>query len=147
LVHDALGTPNEGPQLTTGFPVMRPLANIATLADRKVLELFGPPGVVINENLEILHFRGRTGSFLEPSPRTASLNVLRLARPELHVDLRRAIQRALSENVRVSVESRLHEGKKMRPFRLEVIPFADPDTKTRCLLVLFHEPEPPPAHL
>jgi two-component system CheB/CheR fusion protein len=121
---------------------MRPLVNLASLADKKILEIFGPPGVVINENLEILHFRGRTGPFLEPAPGTASLNILRLARPELHIDLRRTVQRAMTENARVTAECRLNEGKKVRPFKLEVVPILDPDTKTRCLIVLFHEPEP-----
>ena len=71
------------------------------LADRKILELYGPPGVVINEELEILHFRGRTGPYLEPTPGAPSFNILRLARPELHVELRRALQQASASNERV----------------------------------------------
>ncbi len=39
----------------------RSAANISTLAERKILELFGPPGVVINDELEVIHIRGRTG--------------------------------------------------------------------------------------
>jgi two-component system CheB/CheR fusion protein len=119
---------------------LRPIANLAAMADRKVLERYGPPGVVINQSMEILHFRGRTGPYLEPAPGAASLNILRLARPELHADLRRVIHQALSENKETTADSRLVLGAETRPFRLEVVPITEPDTKTKCLLVLFNEP-------
>jgi two-component system CheB/CheR fusion protein len=121
-------------------PPARPLANVATLADRKILELYAPPGVVINESLDILHFRGRTGPFLEPAPGEASLNILRLARPELHADLRRTIHQAMTENTNISAVCTMFEDGKRRSFRLEVVPMTEPETRARCLLVLFNEP-------
>jgi two-component system CheB/CheR fusion protein len=127
----------------------RPMVNLATLADRKILDLYGPPGVVINDDLEVLHIRGRTGPFLDPTPGAPSFNIFRLARPELHVDLRRSIHEAQAKNARVGVECKLKDGATTRPFKLEVLPLTDPETKSRCLLVLFHEPaaprEPPVA--
>jgi two-component system, chemotaxis family, CheB/CheR fusion protein len=119
---------------------MRPIVNLAQLAERKILDLFGPPGVVINENFDALHFRGRTSPFLEPAPGAATLNILRLARPEIHADLRRAVQRALDEERHVTLTSQISDGGGLRPFLLEVVPLTDPDTRTRCLLVLFHPP-------
>jgi two-component system CheB/CheR fusion protein len=126
---------------------LRPIINLAQMAERKVLDLFGPPGVVVNENLDVLHFRGRTAPYLEPAPGAATLNLLRLARPEIHGDLRRAIHQAQTEDRHVSVKCTLSDGGELRPFTLEVIPMPDPETRTRCLLVLFHaiEPPPPPA--
>src|SRR6185437_8184040 len=119
--------------------------NLAQMAERKVLDLFGPPGVVINENLDVLHFRGRTAPYLEPAPGAATLNLLRLARPEIHVDLRRAIDEALHEDRHVSAKCKLLDGGQTHPFTLEVIPMPEPETRTRCLLVLFHSIEPAPA--
>jgi two-component system CheB/CheR fusion protein len=112
------------------------------VAERKILEIYGPPGVVINEDLDIVHLRGRTGPYFEPMPGAPSFNILRLARPELHVDLRRAIHEAKTSNDRVAVETRLTDEGKTRIVELEVLPVVEPDTKSRCFLVLFHEPKP-----
>jgi len=119
---------------------LRPIVNIAQMAERKVLDLFGPPGVVINENLDVLHFRGRTTPYLEPPPGAATLNVLRMARPELHAGLRRAIEEALHEDRHVKMQCQINDGGQLRPFTLEVIPIPEPETRTKCLLVLFHAP-------
>ena len=35
-------------------------------ADRVILGRYAPAGVLVNEDLEILQFRGRTGDYLEP---------------------------------------------------------------------------------
>ncbi len=125
----------------------RPSINVASLADRKLLEIYAPPGVVINQDLEVLHFRGQTGPYLEPAPGAASLNILRLARQELHVDLRRAVHEAQTTRQPVSVESSLtHEGKLTR-VRIEVFTIPDPETNSSCLLVLFRELDQVPVDL
>ena len=41
------------------------------------------------------------------------------------------------------VESRIVENGVSRAFKLEVVPVNDPESKTRCLLVVFHSPEAP----
>ena len=41
-------------------------------ATRLILERFAPAGVVVDQNLRILQFRGQTGLFLEPAPGEAS---------------------------------------------------------------------------
>jgi two-component system CheB/CheR fusion protein len=119
---------------------LRPLANLQQLADRKILERFGPAGVLVNENLEVLQFRGRTGPYLEPQPGTASLNLLRLARPELHVELRAATQRALAENVPTTARDvELRIGDDLHSVSIEVHPIRDAESGARSLLVLFRE--------
>jgi two-component system, chemotaxis family, CheB/CheR fusion protein len=120
----------------------RSASSLATVADRKILELYGPPGVVLNEELDIIHIRGRTGPYLEPMPGAPSFSILRLARPEVHVDLRRALHDAKLRNERVAVETRLTEDGQTRAVEIEVVPVIEPDTKSRCFLVLFHEPQP-----
>ena len=65
--------------------------------DRLLLDRFAPAGVVINEQLEIVQFRGQTGDFLQHAPGMASLSVLKLARQELITPLRRAIRRATAD--------------------------------------------------
>ena len=48
-------------------------------ADRVVLEEYGPPGVVVNEDLEIVHFRGHASPYFDPMPGPATLNLLKVA--------------------------------------------------------------------
>jgi len=125
----------------------RPLANLQQLADRKVLDRFGPAGVLVNEALDILQFRGRTGPYLEPQPGSATLNLLRLARPELHVELRTATSRALAENASTAARHvGVRVGDEIQSVSIEVHPLRDPETATRSLLVLFRpENESGPA--
>jgi len=129
-------------------PIIQPGAaqrasiNLAGLAERKILEIYGPPGVVINEGLDVIHVRGRTGPYLEPMPGAPSFNILRLARPDLHAELRRAIQEAKTSGARARVECRFTDEGKARVVEIQVVPVVEPESKAQCFLVLFIEPEP-----
>lgn len=123
-------------------PETRPMANVQQLADRKILERFGPPGVVINEAFEVLQFRGKTGPYLEPLPGMASLNLFKLARPEVVGELRAAVHRALETGAPAAargVTIRSDGGR--RAVDLEVLPIVEPETRGRCFVVLFLETE------
>ena len=120
----------------------RPLANIQQLADRKVLERYGPPGIVVNENLEIVQFRGRTGGYLEPAPGAATFNLMKLARSELLPELRHCIQQAMQDTPAVSGRVKLRERDQTRVVNIDVIPLIEPETKTRCFLVVFRDERP-----
>ena len=63
-------------------------------ANRILLDRYSPCGVLVNEDLEIVQFRGHTGAYLEPAPGDASLSLLKLAREGLLHGLRSAIQAA-----------------------------------------------------
>jgi two-component system CheB/CheR fusion protein len=68
-----------------------PAVDMAKEADRLVMTRYSPPGVVVNSAFEIVQFRGHTSRYLEPSPGEASLNVFRMARQGLVIDLRAAL--------------------------------------------------------
>ena len=57
-------------------------------ADRVVLSRYAPVGVVIDETMTVLQFRGRTAAYLEPAPGMASLDLLRMLREGLLSDVR-----------------------------------------------------------
>jgi two-component system, chemotaxis family, CheB/CheR fusion protein len=63
-------------------------------ADEILLSKFTPAGVIVNDQLDILQFRGSTGEFLEASPGKASLNVLKMARESLSFELRSALHKS-----------------------------------------------------
>ena len=74
--------------------VAQPDMDLGKEADRIVLSRFSPPGVLINSSFDILQFRGRTGPFLEQPPGHATLNLLKMAREGLAIDLRAALHQA-----------------------------------------------------
>ena len=63
-------------------------------ADDILLLKYTPAGVIVNEQYDIVQFRGSTGVFLEPSPGKASLNVLKMAKEGLSFELRNALHKA-----------------------------------------------------
>jgi len=109
-------------------------------ADRVLLARFTPAGVVVNDHLEVLQFRGRTSRYLEPPPGTASFNLLKMAREGLLGDLRTAIHQARKKD-----EKQRREGIRVKlndhsiVVNIEVIPFIGA-SKERFLAVLFEEP-------
>src|SRR5512138_2375289 len=64
---------------TGGHEEPTPHADPQKEADRIVLTRYAPPGVVVNDSLEILQFRGRTSPYLEPPHGAPSANVLKMA--------------------------------------------------------------------
>ena len=114
-------------------------SNIFREADRVLLSRYAPPGVLINEDLEILQFRGRTSSFLEPAPGIATFNVLKMAREGLLAELRAAIQTAKKTERAVRREGvRVTDGDGVVTVNVEVIPFVTA-AKEHWQIVLFEE--------
>ena len=110
-------------------------------ADRAVLKHRAPVGVVINDALEVVQFRGRTTPFLEPAPGKPSLNVLKLARNGLAVDLRTLIGTARKKGSPVSKEGFVFDadGHK-RILNLSVLPLGEKSSDgRRHFAVLFDD--------
>jgi two-component system CheB/CheR fusion protein len=108
-------------------------------ADRVALAKFAPAGVLVNDNLDVVQFRGHTGLYLEPAPGTASLNLLKMARPGLVPELRAALNRARTSSVAIrktGVQFKADGG--VQGVNLEVIPIkAAPTSNEGYFLVLF----------
>jgi two-component system CheB/CheR fusion protein len=123
-----------------------PAADPAREADRIVLSQFAPAGVVVDQSLAIVQFRGRTGPYLEAAPGAASLNVLKMAHEGLLVDLRAALQKARKTQARVRKEGvRVKRDGGSSEIRLEVVPFAGPDGSAHYLILFV--PAAPPVPL
>ena len=112
-------------------------------ADDVLLARYTPSGVVINEQMDILQFRGSTGAWLEPSPGKPSLNILRMAREGLSFELRNALSKAKANNKAETKEHILVQvlGVQKR-VTLEVIPL--PNTVEPYYLILFRDELPVP---
>ncbi len=111
-------------------------------ADRIVLGQYAPPGVLVNESLEILQFRGRTSPYLEPAAGAASLNLLKMVRDGLFVEIKQALAEAKQENAPVKRTGvQLRDGENTRDITLRVSPVQLSEQSERCYLVLFEEIE------
>lgn len=131
------------PEVAPRAAAARPAPNLQSLADRKAVELYGPPGVVINEDLDILQFRGHTGRYLDPAAAAASSNLLEVARFDLHAALERIIQKAIAGQQRVTTEITYPDEDQLVALDLDVVPLPDRESKARYLLVSFRVKPPP----
>ncbi len=111
-------------------------SNVRRQADQIVLGRYAPVGVVVNDQLDILHFRGNTSPYLAVAPGEPSFNLLKMARPELLIELRAAINQAKAQNVPVRKED-LYVENNLQEIAIEVTPINHPVSQVRNYLVLF----------
>ncbi|MFU8815856.1 MAG: chemotaxis protein CheB [Pseudomonadales bacterium] len=138
----ALGREAES-RLPAFQPLQRPqpARDAQRQADHLLLARYAPPGVVVNERLEVVQFRGHTGSVLAPPPGQPQMNVVKLARPGLAGPLRDALERARTENVKVRRHGvRITGDAQPRAVDIEVTPLMGVTrTAERYFLILFEE--------
>ena len=109
-------------------------------ADRLVLGRYGPAGVLITDDYEVVQFRGRTAPYLEVPPGAASLNVLKMAREGVLSGLRAAILKARKSGRTVRAERlKVRQDGGFREVNLEVSPVKGGGKGARFWLVLFEE--------
>lgn len=109
--------------------------------DGLLLKRYTPPSVVVNQDLEIAQFRGSTGTFLEPTPGKASLNLLKMARPGLGFELRSLVFKASkSGETEIKMWEELTKEGKTKRTSIEAIPLKyGSDTTEKYFLVTFTE--------
>jgi two-component system CheB/CheR fusion protein len=92
-------------------------------AERMLLSRYAPPAVVLNEELDIVQFRGDTGPYLAPAPGRATHNFLKMLREGLMVGVRSALHRARKDNAPVRAKDlRVRSNGGWRNVDIEVIP-------------------------
>ena len=110
-------------------------------ADRLLLSRYVPPSVLVDENDQVLQFRGDTGAYLAPAPGRASLDLLKMLREGLLVGVRAALQRARREKGTVREEGlRVRSDGDWREVDIVVMPVHAGDGTEGGFLVLFEEP-------
>src|SRR5215212_2405712 len=121
--------------------------NVLREADRVLLTRYSPAGVLVNDALDVVQFRGRTSAFLEPAPGAASFNVLKMAREGLLGELRNAIHSARRRDAPVRREGiRVKNNGGSIIVNVEVLPFTSV-TRDRYHIILFEEgPETTPKN-
>ncbi|MDB6021309.1 MAG: two-component hybrid sensor and regulator, partial [Pedosphaera sp.] len=119
--------------------------DLQQFVDKMILAKWCPAAVVINSQMEVLLFRGRTGTFLEHAAGSASLNLLKMVREHLVLDLRTAISKAMKQNIPIRQDNMpLRMDHQTRMTGIEVVPFQLAGAGEQFYLVLFLEVQPVP---
>ena len=101
-----------------------------------VLARHSPAAVLIDDEAEILHFRGDTSPYLAPPAGSPTLNLFKMARDGLQLDLRVALDAARKDSVAVSRPvTEIHGGRRVT---IEITPLVATGGG-RHFIVLFNE--------
>ncbi|MEO7313218.1 MAG: chemotaxis protein CheB [Chitinophagaceae bacterium] len=92
---ERLNTPNQNNRYESSR------ADFQKIADDIILTKYSPPGVIVNDNLEIVHFRGNTTIYLEQLPGKPSHNLIKMARSGLGFELRNIVRKAKKEKTTI----------------------------------------------
>lgn len=107
---------------------------------QRALETYSPPSVIIDKESNVVHLSDNAGRFLRHVGGELSSNIMTLVLPDLRLDLRTAIFRALQTGT--SVEARrvkwTHE-ERVSWINMTVRPFHDKVANSEFLLIVFDE--------
>ncbi|MBT9588794.1 PAS domain-containing protein [bacterium] len=73
------------------------------LTERALLQEYAAAAILVDKYGEILYLHGRTGSYLEPAPGEAGLNVLKMAREGLRRPLTGALNQAVAHSQKIDL--------------------------------------------
>ena len=117
--------------------------DIFKTADAIVLSRHAPAGFLVNEHFDIVQFRGKTDTWVDPSPGEASLDVLKMVRSGLAFELRSLLLQAKKTNANARKEHILFRAKDADQYvNMDVTPVTGA-TETHYLILLENGFTPP----
>ena len=112
-------------------------AKLDGLINSVLLSGYMPACAIINKDMEILQFRGSTSLFLTHPSGKASLNILKMTRPEYAFELRNAILQAIKTKhtvIKSGIEVKINSDYRMMSLEVSPIKF---DWDEPLLLIVF----------
>jgi two-component system CheB/CheR fusion protein len=118
----------------------QPVFAIDNEVDQLLANRYVPASIVVNDEMEIVQFRGKTGPYLEPATGHPTFSVSRMAREGLLADLRAAVAKARKQNAVVRKEGiRILSNGGTKDINLEVIPLHGLGPAGRYYVVVFQD--------
>jgi two-component system, chemotaxis family, CheB/CheR fusion protein len=118
-----------------------PELELQRAADRVVLARFGPPGLIIDERMNVLQSRGQTAQFIDIAPGAVSWSLLRVLKHGLVDDVSAVAQRAVREKAPATGTATLiDEQREEQRIQIDVLPITSDADRPRCFLILFQAP-------
>ena len=113
--------------------------DLQKIGEQMLLYRYSPPSVIVNDRLEIVQFFGQTGPFLDPLPGDATLNLLRMVKTGLHLELRTAFQKAKRDSAVRKDGVLVQEDGGLKTVNFEISPIKNIPGGERYYLVVFEE--------
>ena len=113
--------------------------DLQKIGEQMLLYRYSPPSVIVNDRLEIVQFFGQTGPFLDPLPGDATLNLLRMVKTGLHLELRTAFQKAKRDSAVRKDGVLVQEDGGLKTVNFEISPIKNIPSGERYYLVVFEE--------
>jgi len=108
---------------------------------------FVPASIVVNDQMEIVQFHGKTGAYLQPPSGQPSFSLAKMAREGLLIDLRAALNTAKKTNATVRKEGlEIQSEGGAREISVEVVPLRGPTAQERFYVVVFQDSPRPVAN-
>lgn len=118
----------------------KPTQNIEVLANQLLLQQFSPPGVLVNENGDIVYISGPTGKYLEPAVGKANLNIFAMLREGLRQEFPLAFHKAISSKGTVvlnNIKVDTNAGKQSLNVRIQWLD--KPEALNGMLMIIFSQ--------
>jgi two-component system CheB/CheR fusion protein len=126
------------PGVPKELTMLKPAANLQTLADQLLLQHFSPPAVLTNDKGDILYISGRTGKYLEPAAGKANWNIFAMAREGLRFDMGSAFQKALRQKEAITVKGlKVGEGGGTQTVDVTVQAIEEPEALRGMVMIVF----------
>ncbi len=115
--------------------------------EQLLINRFVPASIVVNDQMDIVQFQGKTGPYLEPAAGHPTFNLSKMAREGLLVDLRAALSTAKKTNTLVRKEGvKVHAEGDTRDVALEVLPLRSHGSQERYYVIVFQDKVPALSH-
>jgi len=114
--------------------------SLEILANELLLQHFSPPGVLVNENGDIIYISGRTGKYLEPAVGKANLNIFAMLREGLRNEFPIAFHKAIQSKESVvihHVKVGTNEGNK--PINVTIRWIDKPEPLHGMVMIIFND--------
>jgi two-component system CheB/CheR fusion protein len=113
---------------------------VRELAERALLQHYTPACAIVNERGEVLYIHGRSGKYLEPASGEASLNILKMAREGLRMELTSAMRKVIAQHIPVRYPGlRVKTNGERQIINLTVRPVMEPPSMRGLIMVLFED--------
>ena len=132
---------------STGKPIGERVAldrekEVEREVDRILWRRYKGAGLVLDADMQIMHFRGSIGPYLAPESGEASFDIEKMIRRELLIELTTAVQAARRDSITVRREDlRFRLDGTLRTVNLEVIPLQRRDSNRPHFAVFFEHVE------
>lgn len=124
------------------LPLQWSTTELQRAAEQVFFAEFPAASVIVNPELEVLHFQGSTGPYLEAPTGGPTMELLRLAHPDLRLPLGRMLRRAKRDRAAVRQRGvRMMAAGKARMVNLSVLPVSLDDAEAQHFVVVFDRSE------